>query len=84
LRGDAELGDRARQLRGNIVTKKGHAARLRPEVTRRYIEERRLAGPVGSDDGEILALMDVKIDSVGCDDPAEADLDAFGREQDAH
>ena len=80
--GDAELGDGTRQLRGNIVAKKGHAACLRPEVARRYIEEGGLAGAVGSDDGEILALMDVEVDSVRGDDPAEADLDAFGREQD--
>ena len=80
--GDAEPGDRARQLRGDVLAKKAHTARLRPEVARRYIEEGGLAGAVGSDDGEILALVDVEVDSVRGDDSAEADLDAFGGEQD--
>jgi hypothetical protein len=26
--------------------------------------------------------MDVEVDSIRCDDPAEADLDALGREKD--
>ena len=80
--GNAELGDGARQMRGDVVAEKVHRAGLRPEVTGRDVEERGLAGAVRSDDGEVLALVDVEVDAVGRDDPAEPDLDAFGREQD--
>ena len=80
--GNAELGDRTRQMRGNVVAKKGHAASLRPEVSRRYVEKRRLAGAVRSDDGKILTFINVKVYTVRRDNPAEPDLDAFGREQD--
>src|SRR4029077_20413870 len=79
--GDAEPGDRTRQLRGDIAAKKAHAAGLRPEITGRDIEKGGLAGAVGPDNGEILALVDVEVDAIRGDDPAEADLDTFGREQ---
>ena len=80
--GDAELGNRARQMRRDVVAEEADGAGLRPEIAGRDVEERGLAGAVRSDDGEVLALVDVEVDAVGRDHAAEADLDAFGREQD--
>src|SRR6516225_11899943 len=62
---DAEPGDGAWQLCGDIAAKKTDAARLRPEVTSGDVEERGFAGAVWPDNCEIFALINFKIDSVG-------------------
>ena len=57
-------------------------AGLRPQITGRYVEERRLAGPVRPDDGEVFTFEDVEVNSIGGDDAAEPNLDVLCGKQD--
>jgi hypothetical protein len=79
---NAELGDRARQLRRDVLPQEGDGAALRAQIAGRDVEERGLAGAVRADDGEVLAFENVEIDAVGGDHAPEPDLDIFGGEQD--
>src|SRR6185312_4250603 len=62
----ADAGARAPRLRParDVVAGEAHAPRARRKLAREHVDERRLAGAVGADDGVDLADADVERDVV--------------------
>jgi hypothetical protein len=75
--GHAELGDLVRAQTGEVVPVERHPALLRPVHTGDHIEDRRLPGPIGPDDGEQLVLGDGERNTVDGFDAGEAEPDVF-------
>ena len=55
---DAQAPDAARRQAGDVLAGQHHAAAVGRELAAHHVEERRLAGAVGADDGEQLAGLD--------------------------
>jgi hypothetical protein len=68
-----ELGDAVRRTRQDRAAGEQHVAPVGRVETRQAVEQRRLAGAVGTDERHDLALGDVEPDTVKRDDAAEAD-----------
>ncbi|MGX1297675.1 hypothetical protein AB7M75_007583 [Bradyrhizobium ottawaense] len=78
--GDAELGDVVRRLFGDILILEEDAARGRPVDPRDQVEDRALAGAVGTDNREDLALLDRERDRVDRFQPSEMQRQILGAE----
>jgi hypothetical protein len=81
---DAGGDDGARRQRGDVAAEEGDAAGARLQIAGDEVDEGCLAGPVGADDADALALGDADIDVVGGDDRAETLVEADDVEQRAH
>ena len=79
--GDAEPGDLVRRDLGDVAALEEQLARGRVVEPRDQVEDRRLAGAVGADDGEDLALLDAEAHAVDCLEAAELQRDAVDREE---
>ena len=78
---DSEAGDfRGREAK-QVLAREAQVALLRLVDAGDHIEERRLAGTVGADDGEDLAGLDRERDPLQCRDAAEAHSDAVHLQQ---
>ena len=78
---DADLGDPVRRPRQDARAFHQDVAGRRLIEPREAVEERGLAGAVGADQSEDLALVHVKGHAVERDDAAEHDADVANREQ---
>jgi hypothetical protein len=78
--GDAELGDAERGLLGDVLILEENPARGRLVDPRDQIEDRALAGPVGADDLENLALLHGEGDRVDRFQAAEMQRQVLGAE----
>ncbi|MHC2783736.1 hypothetical protein ACVMBZ_002950 [Bradyrhizobium liaoningense] len=78
---DADLGDPVRRPRQDADAVHQDVAGRRLIQPRKAIEERGLAGAVGADQAEDLALVHVEGHAVERDDAAEHDADVANREQ---
>jgi hypothetical protein len=76
----AQRCDRARALAGDIAAFQRDASAVRPVETGYHVEQRRLAGAVGTNDGENAALWNVDRYAIDCDNAAEP----LGRTLDRH
>ena len=79
--GDAELGDLVRRHLGDVAALEEQLARGRVVEPRDQVEDRGLAGAVGADDGEDLALFDAEAHAVDRLEAAELQGDAVDREE---
>ena len=70
--GQAALRARGRDRRGDVRAGEADRARVGAQVAGELADERRLAGAVGADDRQRLALGHVEVDAVGGDEAAEA------------
>ena len=71
----AQAGDLVRLLADQVVAVEGHAAFLRLVDARQHVEDRGLAGAIGADDREELALADLEADAVDRGDAREPQHD---------
>jgi hypothetical protein len=78
---DADFGDPVRRPRQDAHPFHQDVARARLIESREAIEERGLAGAVGPDQTEDLALMHVERHAIQGDDAAEHDADVANRKQ---
>jgi len=78
---DADLGDPVRRPRQDARALHQDVAGRRLVEPRQAVEERRLAGAVGADQSEDLALVHVEGHTVERNDAAEHDADVANREQ---
>ena len=75
-------GDLARRVGRDLLALELHGAGLGPQVAGGDVEKGGLAGAVGADDGELLALDHVDVDVVGRHHAAEADDEAARLQED--
>ena len=78
--GDAELGDAEGRLLGDVLILEINPARGRAVDPRDQVEDRTLAGAVGADDREDLALLHREADGVDRLQAAEMQREIFGAE----
>jgi hypothetical protein len=81
--GDAESGDAVRRHVGDVGAVEGELAAGRLVDAAHQIEDGGLAGAVGTDDGEDLALVDGEAHAVDGLDAAEVDGEPV-RDEEAH
>src|ERR1700761_4548125 len=74
---DAKTGDPVRRNLGDVLVLKDQPSGGRRVDAADQVEDRRLAGAVGTDDGEHLARLHVEAYRIHGADPAEADGDLF-------
>ena len=77
---DAHAGDLVRRHAGDVAILVEQAPRGRLVEPRDHVEDRRLAGAVGADDGEDLALADLEIDVVDRLEAAEVERETVDLE----
>src|SRR5882757_7397055 len=79
--GDAQRGDAVRRHVGDVGAVEAEMARGRLVDAAYQVEDGGLAGAVGADDGEDLALLDVEAHAVDGADAAEMDRELVGLEE---
>src|SRR5919107_4670506 len=79
--GDAERCDAVRGHVGDVGAVEYQLAAGRLVDAAHQVEDRGLAGPVGADDGEDLALADVEGHTIDSLDAAEVDREAVDQEE---
>src|SRR5262245_11792769 len=80
---DAAAAERARKQARHGLAQKAHLAPIRNEEAVEHVEERRLAGAVGTDDTQDLALADVEAHVRECLQPEKRFRDPLDVEQHA-
>ena len=78
---DPQPRDRVRTRSSQVLALEENAAGVGAVEPRDEIEERRLPGPVRSDQPDDLALLQLEGDVGESDDPAEPPCDVFNREK---
>src|SRR5262249_40681493 len=79
--GDAAAGDLVRRRAGDVLVLEDDAPRRALVDAAHQVEDRALAGAVGADDGEDLALLHLEADAVDRLDAAEMDGEILRREE---